>query len=143
MAYDKETDSYMTETELRKLEKQRKRAINKAKSDEQAAKRLEWVNKQKLARQPIGTVVGNKQRMQELKDLLLSEENGKKIIEKAILIAMDDEHPGQATMLKACLDKILPASLFEDKKGGARTAVHITIGRVGETPVEGEVIENE
>lgn len=143
MAYDKESDSYMTDAELRKLEKQRKRAINRAKSDEQAAKRVAWLERQKIARQPVGTAIGNKQRMQEFKNLLLTEENGKKVIQKALEIAMNDEHPGQATMLKACLDKMLPASLFEENKAGARTAVHITIGRVGEKQIEGEVIENE
>lgn len=142
MAYDTETDSYMTEDELRKLNKARKRAINKSKSDEQAAKRLVWVNNQKLARQPVGTPVGNKQRMQEFKDALLKEENGSRVIKKVIEIAMNDEHPGQVQALKLCMDRMLPASLFEEKKDGARTAIHITIGRVGEKQI-GEVIENE
>lgn len=93
--------------------------------------------------QPIETNEGKRQRMAALKDFLLAPGNGKTIITKALEIALDDEHPQQGTMLKALMDRMVPVSVFEEKKDGARTAIQITITGLGDKTVEGEVIESE
>jgi hypothetical protein len=58
---------------------------------------------------------------------------------------MNDEHPAQAAMLKLCMDRMLPVSLFE-KEGKQRSAVNITISgiggvTIGENTVDAEDIE--
>ena len=65
------------------------------------------------------------QRIKELKDLLINSA-GSNVVHKAIQIAMDDDHPAQAAMLKLCMDRMLPVSLFE-KEGKQRNAVTINI----------------
>lgn len=85
------------------------------------------------ARQPIGTFLGNKQRMQAFKEKLLSEDNGNKVINKVLRIAMDDKHPGQVSALKMCVDRMLPMSAFEDAKNQGRTAIAISITGIGES----------
>ncbi len=72
---------------------------------------------------------------------------GNDIVAKALQIALDDNHPGQTTALKMCMDRLLPMSEFEAKKDGSRTAIQITISGVGDTVVktdagtiEGEVL---
>ena len=84
------------------------------------------------------------QRIKELKDLLINSA-GSNVVHKAIEIAMNDEHPAQAAMLKLCMDRMLPVSLFE-KEGKQRNAVTINITGIGEishTPViDAEDIES-
>ena len=70
------------------------------------------------------------QRIKELKDLLINSA-GSNVVHKAIEIAMNDEHPAQAAMLKLCMDRMLPVSLFE-KEGKQRNAVTINITGIGE-----------
>jgi len=84
------------------------------------------------------------QRIKELKDLLINSA-GSNVVHKAIEIAMNDEHPAQAAMLKLCMDRMLPVSLFE-KEGKQRSAVNITITgiggvTIGENTVDAEDIE--
>ena len=99
-------------------------------------KRLHKEGKKAFACQKVGTDAGNKQRMTEFKERLLKSAVGTNIINKIIDIATDDTHVGQMAALKMCIDRILPMSLFEEKKGGGeRTAVTITIGGIGEAPV--------
>jgi len=78
-------------------------------------------------------------RLKELKDLLVSS-RGKEVVEKALEIAMNDEHPHQGAMIKLCMDRLLPVSLFEKEKG-VRSAVTINITGL-DTPqiIEGEKI---
>ena len=124
--------------------KQRKSLDNKEKNKKlQEQKVIDRANK-KLARAPVGTPLGNKQRMQEFKDKLLNAHTGDSIIRKTIEIALNDDHPGQTTALKMCLDRMLPTSLFEEKKDGSRTAINITISGIGDTnTVIGEVVDND
>ena len=84
------------------------------------------------------------QRIKELKDLLINSA-GSNVVHKAIEIAMNDDHPAQAAMLKLCMDRMLPVSLFE-KEGKQRSAVNITISgiggvTIGENTVDAEDIE--
>lgn len=78
------------------------------------------------------------QRIKELKDLLINSA-GSNVVHKAIEIAMNDEHPAQAAMLKLCMDRMLPVSLFE-KEGKSRSAVTINITGIGEIS-HGETID--
>lgn len=78
------------------------------------------------------------QRIRELKELMIRS-GGKDVAEKVIQIALNDEHPGQMTALKMCLDRALPIGLFEKDKS-QRSSVTINITGLGETPT---VIEPE
>jgi hypothetical protein len=99
-------------------------------------KRLHKEGKKAFACQKVGTDAGNKQRMTEFKERLLNTAVGTNIIKQIIDIATDSTHVGQMAALKMCIDRILPMSLFEEKKGGGeRTAVTITIGGIGEAPI--------
>ena len=89
---------------------------------------------------PIDTAEGKRQRIAELKDQLLSPGKGKEIVSKILNIALDDEHPGQMAAMKLCLDRMLPTSIFEEKKDGTRTAIQITISGIGEA--KGETFDN-
>ena len=88
------------------------------------------------AREPIGTVVGNKQRVEEYKNRLLAAPVAETMIRKLIEIAQNDDHPGQMAALKMAVDRILPASVFEAKKDGSRVAVNITISGLGDTVID-------
>ena len=81
------------------------------------------------------------QRIKELKDLLINSA-GSNVVHKAIEIAMNDEHPAQAAMLKLCMDRMLPVSLFE-KEGKQRSAVNITISGIGGVSIDTPVIDAE
>ena len=126
----KDGDWY-TEEEWAKKKAERK-ALNKA-----AFVAAKKVGKD-LPREPVGTPLGNKQRMQEFKDKLLNAHTGESIIRKVIETALNDEHPGQMAAMKLCLDRMLPTSLFDEKKGGERTAIQINISGLGDPKVEEE-----
>jgi len=68
-------------------------------------------------------------KLKELKGLLISSK-GKDVVEKALEIAMNDEHPHQGAMIKLCMDRLLPVSLFEKDKA-QRSAVTISISGIG------------
>jgi hypothetical protein len=76
-------------------------------------------------------------KLKELKGLLISS-RGKDVVEKALEIAMNDEHPHQGAMIKLCMDRLLPVSLFEKDKA-QRSAVTINITGIDSPQViEGE-----
>lgn len=78
-------------------------------------------------------------KLKELKDLLISS-RGKDVVEKALEIAMNDEHPHQGAMIKLCVDRLLPLSMFEKEKG-QRSAVTINITGLDTSQViEGEKV---
>ncbi len=137
--------------DLREKAKLRKRKENQRELKEAYEKGIPVLkNGTPVARQPIGTPVGNKQRMQEFKNKLLTEENGNKILAKVLEVALDDDHPSQAAALKMCIDRMLPTSMFEDeKKNSDRPAIQINITGIGEKPlikdevIKGSVIEGE
>lgn len=118
-------------------EKARRSALNR--------KSFKEAQKEVRALAPLDTTEGKRQRIQLFKEKLLTEENGNKIIKKVLDIAMDDDHPGQSAALKMCLDRMLPSSLFEEKKVGLdRPSISINITGIGESQVktiEGEVID--
>ena len=76
-------------------------------------------------------------KLKELKGLLISS-RGKDVVEKALEIAMNDEHPHQGAMIKLCMDRLLPVSLFEKDKS-QRSVVTINITGIDSPQViEGE-----
>lgn len=78
-------------------------------------------------------------RVKELKELLI-QGAGSNVVNKAIQIALNDEHPAQAAMLKLCMDRMLPVSMFE-KEGKQRNAVTINITGIGEAKIEPTIID--
>ena len=72
------------------------------------------------------------QKIKELKRVLL-DSAGPNVVAKAIEIALNDEHPSQAAMIKLCMDRILPVSMF-DKDKNQRSAVTISITGLGVEP---------
>ncbi len=80
------------------------------------------------------------QKIMELKRLLI-DGAGQNVVGKALQIAMNDDHPAQAAMIKLCMDRMLPVSLFE-KGVAARSAVTINITGIGESvSVGGETLD--
>jgi hypothetical protein len=72
------------------------------------------------------------QKIKELKKILL-DSAGSGVVTKAIEIAMNDDHPAQAAMIKMCMDRMLPVSMFEKEKH-LRSAVTINITGLGQEP---------
>lgn len=73
------------------------------------------------------------QRLKALKNILLNSA-GTNVVHKAIEIAMNDEHPAQASMIKLLMDRTLPVSMFEKEKN-QRSAVTINITGIGDSPI--------
>lgn len=83
----------------------------------------------------------SKSEVMKARKLLLAEK-ADPIIKKAIEVALNDDHPGQMSAMKMCMDRLLPMQEFEAKKDGSRTQIQITISGIGESPViEGEAEE--
>lgn len=121
---------------------------SKLKEEKRRKNKEEWANRndKRLASMAISaplTSEANKSRVQEFKRMLLHAPVGESVIRKVIDIARNDEHPGQMAAIKICMDRLLPVSLFEEKKDGARTSIEIRITGVGEEKTVGEVIDNE
>ena len=93
-----------------------------------------------IGRQPTMLAKTDHQKINELKKMLL-DGAGELVVNKAIEIAMNDNHPAQAAMIKLCMDRTLPVSLFE-KDRQHRSAVTINITGLGAV-VEPAVIDAE
>jgi hypothetical protein len=96
----------------------------------------------KLANKPgeVYLPKSDNQKIMELKRLLI-DGAGQNVVGKALQIAMNDDHPAQAAMIKLCMDRMLPVSLFE-KGAAARSAVTINITGIGESvSVGGESLD--
>jgi len=134
-------EGFSTPEERARLKELRREANRKA-----WAERNKKVTKETEKTVPITTPAGSKARMQEFKEQLLHAPIATTVIRKVIDIARNDEHPGQMAALKMCIDRMLPVSMFEEKKDGSRTAIQITISGIGEKPViegESEVISDD
>lgn len=96
----------------------------------------------KLADKPTEVYLpkSDNQKIMELKRLLI-DGAGQNVVGKALQIALDDNHPAQAAMIKLCMDRMLPISLFE-KGVAARSAVTISITGIGDTvSINGESLD--
>ena len=69
-------------------------------------------------------------KLQELKSLLINSA-GSNVLNKAVEIAINDEHPAQGAMIKLCMDRMLPVSMFEKEKNN-RSAIQINITGIGD-----------
>lgn len=126
--------------ESRKKAREEKKKENRRKYDEARG----IVGVKLVENQPLATVKGQKQAMQELKAKLLTEGNSNNILRKILEIAYNDEHPGQMNALKMCFDRMLPTSMFEEKvKGGDRPQISINITGINDVQVEGSTIDGE
>jgi len=130
----------LAESFERKLNRAERSIVNKAEWASKPGPIHVISEKKEAARMPVGTPLGNKQRIQQFKEMLLTQENGNKVIGKILAIAMNDEHPGQMNALKMCIDRQLPVSMFEAKAGGQRTAISISITGINDVAT---VIEND
>ena len=84
----------------------------------------------------VGRPRGDNSRMQELKDRLLAT-GGTRILDKVVSIALDDDHQGQMAALKMCMDRLLPASVFDQaKNSGAMPQISINISQMGQPTVD-------
>ena len=77
--------------------------------------------------------VTESQRLKTLKNILINSA-GTNVVHKAIEIAMNDDHPAQASMIKLLMDRTLPVSMFEKEKN-QRSAVTINITGIGDSPI--------
>lgn len=94
-----------------------------------------------IGRPPAALVLKtDREKINELKKMLL-DGSGELVVTKAIEIAMNDNHPAQAAMIKLCMDRTLPVSLFE-KDRQQRSAVTINITGLGAV-VEPDTIEGD
>lgn len=112
----------MTPEEKKQIARERSEANKRA-----------YAERQLLAAPKVKHKVTRESRINELRDSLLSNNNGAKLLEKVMSIAMNDEHPGQMAALKMTIDRILPQSAFEAAKNEQRTAIQINISTL-ETP---------
>lgn len=79
------------------------------------------------------------QRIKELKKMLI-EGQGEQVVQKVLDIALEDGHPGQMAALKMCMDRALPASMFE-KTAAQRSAINITITGLTGPPEIKDIID--
>jgi hypothetical protein len=85
---------------------------------------------QEYARNPeLALPKTDSQRIKDLKDMLIKS-SGKDVVEKLIMIALNDNHPAQMAAIKMCVDRTLPVSMFEKDKS-QRSAIHINITGIG------------
>ena len=94
---------------------------------------------QEYARNPdLALPKTDSQRIKDLKDMLIKS-SGKDVVEKLIMIALNDNHPAQMAAIKMCVDRTLPVSMFEKDKS-QRSAVNITITGIGAPTVSATTI---
>lgn len=122
----------MSTPEERARIKEKKREANRKKYAAITAKENKKSDSKAISA-PL-TSEANKERIQEFKRMLMHAPVGESVIRKVIDIARDDEHPGQMAAIKMCMDRLLPVSLFEEKKEGSRTAIQINICGLDESP---------
>ena len=122
------------EIEARRKAKEVKRKENQAKFA--TAKTV-------VARQPLSTKIGQLEKMKELRGRFLTDGNANTVMRKILEVAYNDEHPGQMQALKMCFDRMLPQSMFEEKKGNTdRPNISITISGINDVEV-GATIDGE
>ena len=94
---------------------------------------------QEYARNPeLALPKTDNQRIKDLKDMLIKS-SGKDVVEKLIMIALNDNHPAQMAAIKMCVDRTLPVSMFEKDKS-QRSAVTINITGIGAPTVSATTI---
>lgn len=70
----------------------------------------------------------------EYKARLLASPKSRKVLDSILNAATTDGHPNQAAAWKLCMDRMLPLSMFDQKKGGgAKPSVTINISSLGDS----------
>lgn len=88
----------------------------------------------------VGRPAGDAAIINEYKARMLASPKSAKVLEKILDAALNDEHQHQAAAWKLVMDRILPASAFDQAKsgGGGQAAVTINISGLGGASVSTE-----
>lgn len=129
-----------TVTEAKREERKAKTAARKAKEAEKAAlpkKRRGRPPKKEIEakkKRPVGRPAGDKAIMDEYKARLLASPKSKKVLDKILEAALDDEHKHQGAAWKLLFDRLLPLGSFEKEiiGGGSKPQVVINVGGVSQ-----------
>jgi len=70
-----------------------------------------------VAPKPLGRPAGQAARLEKFKEFLMGD-NGPVLMSKLVMIALNDNHPGQMGALKMCIDRVLPLSHFDKAANG-------------------------
>ena len=92
-------------------------------------------------KRPVGRPPGQRAAQLEMQEQLYANPKSKRLVEKILDAALDDENKNQAAAWKLCMDRLVPVSGFEKLTG--RNNIQINISGVGEPTVVGETIEQE
>ena len=98
----------------------------------------------KKKRGQVGRPKGDASIINEYKARMLASPKSKRVLEKILEAALDDEHKHQAACMKMIADRILPVSAFEQEitKGNGKSSIQINISGVGGVNVSGSEEEN-
>ena len=96
-------------------------------------KKGEVVAKKSKNRGTLGRPAGDKTIMDEYKARMLASPKSARVLEKVFEVALNDEHSGQMAAMKLVLDRIVPASTFDNAKGSNGSAPQISINITGLT----------
>ena len=98
----------------------------------------------KKKRGQVGRPKGDAAIINEYKARMLASPKSKRVLEKILEAALDDEHKHQAACMKMIADRILPVSAFEQEitKGNGKSSIQINISGVGGVNVSGSEEEN-
>lgn len=76
-------------------------------------------------RKKVGRPAGQKAIMDDYKARMLASPKSRKVIKKVLDTALEDGHPHQAACMKMVMDRILPASSFDEAKTSGGVNVEI------------------
>ena len=86
----------------------------------------------------VGRPPGEAAVIAEYKARMLNSPKSRKVLDSILDAALNDEHRHQSAAWKLLMDRMLPLSMFDNKKGGgAKPSVTINISSLGETTIEG------
>lgn len=93
-----------------------------------------------VPKRAVGRPPGQRAAQLEMQEQLYANPKSKRLVEKILDAALDDENKNQAAAWKLCLDRLVPVSGFEKLTG--KSNIQINISGVGEPKtVIGETIE--
>lgn len=83
----------------------------------------------------VGRPPGEAAIIAEYKARMLNSPKSRKVLDKIMDAALDDDHKGQQAAWKLMMDRMLPISMFDPKKGtGAKPSVTINISGMDSEP---------
>lgn len=81
----------------------------------------------KPAKRKVGRPKGEAGIVAEYRSRMLSSPKSRKVLDSILNAASTDGHPNQAAAWKLVMDRILPVSSFDPKKGGSKPSVTVNI----------------